>query len=957
MTDQPQSTQLPDQASEPPQVKLMDTELIAQSRLTNTRLRRWLLLVRLQLTRMKRRVRQAQWYRLLARTTATASSRLTGGKGWNTINLLKLAAGMLLIGVLTGMVGFFVLFAWYSRDLPQPGQVVRREGFSTRILDRSGQVLYDLYDQERRNPVTIDQIPVQLQQATIAIEDKDFYNHRGFDVLTVVRIPYNLVARNRIVGGSTLTQQLVKNVLLTSDRTISRKFKEFVLALQIERTFTKEEILEMYLNEAPYGGTAWGVGAAAEIYFNKTVAELSLVESAILAGLPQRPSAYSPFAGRTSQDGTLLWQLRTQGVLRRMLEDGFITQEEYNQSLIDLESISFASGDTQIKAPHFVFYVQDQLEELFGAEVLEQGGFEVTTTLDLELQEQAQQIVTEEIEQVRDLDISNGAAIAVDPRSGEILAMVGSADYFNDEIGGQFNVVVDGLRQPGSSIKPVTYLAMLQQGYTPASMLLDTPTVFATNDQVEPYEPNNYDGLFRGPVSMRDSLGSSLNITAVKGVALVGVETMLQTAYDMGFVTLEPTAENLRRLGLSVTLGGGEVHLLDTAVAYSSFANGGTRVEPVSILEVTDQDGRVLFEHRFGQGRQVMTEGEAFLINHMLSDNNARLLAFGANSLLNTGRPIAVKTGTTNDQRDNWTIGWSQELLVGTWVGNNDNSAMLRVASGITGASPIWRRIMFAGLERGYGTPEWEVPSSVEQVIVDSISGYPAHSDFPSRQEYVIKGTLPSLPDPIHTKLKLCRGENKLANDARILADDYDEKEFIVLQETDPVSQDGRNRWQEGVQQWLETQDDPRYNPPTDYCGEDDDFIVKMHEPDDEEEYDDKKVKVEVDAGDESGIEWIEIVVDGEVFDRVDGRSYDDEIELERGSYEIFARVKNRDGDIKESSSRRIGVDGADWDEPDPTPTPSPSSSPTPTPSPSSSPAPSPIPSPTPDDESEPEEE
>jgi len=865
------------------------------------------------------------------------------------IRLLRLGAIAGLVFVFLGMVSFFALFAWFSRDLPTPGQVVRREGFSTLFYDRNGEVLYDLFSDERREPVSLDEIPEPLKQATVAVEDKDFYRHSGFDMLTILRIPYNYVFRGRVVGGSTLTQQLVKNVLLTNERTLTRKFKEFVLALQIERTFTKDEILAMYLNEAPYGGTAWGVGAAADQYFGKDVQELTLAESIILAGLPQRPSAYSPTAGRTDEDGVPLWRLRAMGVLRRMLEDGYISDAQYEEVISAFDTMEFKSSAGDIESPHFVFYVRDQLEEMFGVEVVERGGLKVTTTLDAELQAEAQQIVAEEIEKVEDLNITNGAAMVVDPQTGEILSMVGSRDYFNSEIGGQFNVAVDGLRQPGSALKPITYLAMLERGFTPATMIADTPTQFATSDKDEnPYEPKNYDGKFHGPVNIRDSLGSSLNIPAVKALATVGVDAFLQQAYDMGFTTLEPTPENFKRFGLAVTLGGAEVTLKDAVTAYSAFANGGHRVEPVAILKVEDVDGRVIFEHRHVQGPSVMSEAGSFLINSILSDNNARLMAFGANSLLNLGPNVAVKTGTTNDQRDNWAIGWTQGALVGAWVGNNDNSPMTRVASGVSGASPIWRRIMMAAMDLGYESKAWELPQTVEQVELDSISGYPAHSDFPKRPDYAVKGTLPALPDLIHTKIKLCRGEDKLANEARIAVGDYDEREAIILKEDDPVSQDGRNRWQEGIDSWIAGQDDSRFKVPTEYCGESSAISVDLRHPENEKTYNETDVEIEVVSGSGDGIEKVEIMVNGSVRETVTNRQYKERLNLPAGRYEIYAVAYSRGGERAESRRVKIGTGGQDWKEPEPTPTPTPTPAPTPAPTLSPSPTPSPTPSLTP---------
>lgn len=824
------------------------------------------------------------------------------------------AAGAVLLIVL-----FFGAFAWYSRELPKPGEVVRRQGFSTKIYDRNGKLLYDLYDQERRTPIEIEQVPESLKQATVAVEDKEFYNHKGFDLLTIVRIPYNIVFKQRVVGGSTLTQQLVKNALLTNERSIERKFKELVLSMQIERNFTKEEILEMYLNEAPYGGTAWGVGTAAEVYFNKPVSELTPVESAILAGLPQRPSAYSPFTGKEDEDGTPLWQVRAKGVLRRMHEDGYLTDLAYEDALSQLDTIEFERAPVEINAPHFVFYVRDQLAEMYGEDVVETAGFKVTTSLDLELHTEAQNIVKEEVDKVEEsLHITNGAVVVIDPRTGEIISMVGSRDYANSEIGGQFNVVTDGLRQPGSAIKPVTYLALLQHGYTPASVLVDVPTTFQATENDKPYTPQNYDGNFRGPVSVRNSLGSSLNIPAVKALAIVGVDDFLNLAYGMGLQTLEPTKENMQRFGLAVTLGGAEVKMLDLASSYAAFANQGKKAEPVSILKVEDKEGRTIFEHRPVTGSQVITESEAYLISNILSDNNARTMAFGTNSLLNTGKPIAVKTGTTNDLRDNWAIGWSQEVLVATWVGNNDNSQMRAVASGVSGATPIWRRVILAALEHGYGAPEWSKPGDVEQLKVDSISGYPEHDEFPSKTEFVVNGTLPALPDPIHAMLKVCRGDSeKLATDADVLSGNYDEREFIVLKEDDPVSQDGTNRWQVGIDAWIAGQEDGRYKYPTEYCGDENEVSVVLREPQNRKTYDEENIKVKIESGAREGIERIELWVNGSKRETITERNYEGTINLPKGRYELYALAFSTSGEEAKSDTHKIGTGGLDWEEPE----------------------------------------
>lgn len=863
------------------------------------------------------------WNRKTTRTNPRVSSAQAA---LQRAKLIRLAALGGLISVVMGFFVFIAIFAWFSKDMPKPGEIVRREGFSTQIRDREGKVLYDLFSTERREPVQIDEISEYMRQATIAIEDKDFYKHQGFDPLTPIRIVYNYVFKGgRVVGGSTLTQQLVKNVLLTSERSLPRKFKEFVLSVQIERQFTKDEILTMYLNEIPYGGTAAGVQAASEVYFNKDAKDLNLVESAILAGLPQRPSAYSPYSGRTTDDGVPLWKWRALGVLRRMREDGYISDELEKASIAELDSVVFQKQSISIKAPHFVFYVEDKLNEMYGEEVVQSGGLKVTTTLDLALQEEAETIVREEIEKVKNFNISNGSVMVTDPQTGEILTMVGSVDYFSDTIDGEFNVAVNGLRQPGSSIKPVTYLAGLRKGYTPASMLIDVQTIFQPNDKIKAYEPRNYDGQYQGPVSFRDSLGNSLNTTSVKMLANVGVENMLSLAYEMGFPTLEPTKENLSRLGLAVTLGGGEVHLIDTVTAYSVFANGGYRVEPVAILKVEDAQGNVLFERPAVKGKKVIEPGEAFLMNHILSDNNARLRAFGPSSLLNMGKGIAVKTGTTNDQKDNWAIGWSQSTMVGAWVGNNDNTSMTRVASGITGASPIWQRIMKVAMEKGRAAPEWEKPENVEEVEVDAISGYPKHDDFPVKKELVIKGTLPSGPDPIHTKLKLCRGENKLASEIRVASGDFEEKEFIALRENDPVSEDGKNRWQEAINAWVSNKED-KFKPPTEYCdgGGSQDVFAKLNRPENEKSYANTNIEFDIEAVSVEGIKEVEIWVNGSKRETLTSRPYKTTIDLPAGRYEVYAKVRDNKNREAESNKVKIGTGGRDWKEATPSPTPTP---------------------------------
>jgi len=826
------------------------------------------------------------------------------------------------------LVVFFILsslflFAWYAKDLPQPDKVVRKEGFTTKIYDRNGKLLYDVFASQRRTLVDLKDVPQHLKNATVAIEDKRFYKHHGFDPRGILRAVYNVIIYRRLQGGSTLTQQLVKNVLLTSRRTLSRKVKEFILAVQIESKYSKDQILQMYLNEAPYGGTAWGVGAAAEVYFEKKVSDLNLVESAVLAGLPQRPSVYSPF----SSEDPKAYIGRTQHVLRRMREDGYITSEQEEEAKKQLEQIKFSSSSGIFKAPHFVMYVKKKLEEKYGQEVVEKGGLRVTTTLDLDLQEETQKIVAEEIAKVEEkYHITNGGAVVINPKSGEILAMVGSKNYDDPNYDGKFNVVL-ALRQPGSAIKPVTYVTAFKNGYSPATMIMDAPVTFIIPGQPD-YKPVNYDGKFHGPMQIRYALGNSINIPAVKMLAMVGLKEMLSTAYEMGITTLEPSSANLKRLGLSVTLGGGEVRLLELATAYSAFANGGFRVEPVSILKTTDRDGRVLEEYKSSLGRRVLREGEAFLISHILSDNSARLITFGErNALVVPGRTVAVKTGTTNDKKDNWTVGWTPQIMVGVWVGNNDNSPMKQLVSGVSGAAPIWRRIIQYAL-KDKPNIEFPVPEGIVTAEVDVVSGFRAHDGFPSRIEYFIKGTEPKENDPIHTKLKLCRGQEKLATFAQVARGDYEEKEYFVFKEDDPVSTDGVNRWQEGINQWLAGQTDLRYHPPTEYCGSEEEVAVRILKPQNEEQINSNDVEIEVEVIAANKIEKVEFYINDIFKDKLATRPYKITFHLADGTYKIKVKTSDEKGNQAEAEVK-IGVNVPwNWQ---PSPTPTPTLAPTPT--------------------------
>lgn len=816
-------------------------------------------------------------------------------------------------------MGTAAVFAWFSRDLPSPDRVVRREGFSTQILARNGESLYDVYSDVQREPVNFADVPQPLKQATVSVEDKNFYSHQGFDPLGMVRAVFNIAVRRQLQGGSTLTQQLVKNVLLTSERTLPRKIKEFVLAVQIEKKFTKDQILQMYLQEAPYGGATVGVEAASKAYFAKPVKDLNMVESAFLAGMPQAPSRYSPYSSINPQ----AYIGRTQHVLKRMREDGYLSRDQENETVKQIAGIKFNPQGQMLKAPHFVMYVKDLLVQQFGEAAIEGGGLKVTTTLDFPLQEKAQTIVAEEIDKVKNLHITNGAVLVENPNSGEILAMVGSKDFFADDIDGQVNVVLSK-RQPGSAIKPVTYAAAFRQGYTPAAMLVDAKTIFDSGDPDKPYQPENYDGKFHGPVQLRYALGSSLNLPSVKLLQLVGLKNMLSLANDMGLATLEPTAANMKRFGLSVTLGGGEVRLLDLVSAYGAFGNGGTKIDPVAVLKIENRDGKTIFEHHQTKGKQVLSPREAFLITHVLSDNAARLLTFGVNSLLNMGpRPVAVKTGTTNDKRDNWAVGWSKSVIVGAWVGNNDNSEMKQVASGVSGASPIWRRVMLEALN-SYPSENFAPPEGVVSREVDIISGYIAHDGWQSRTEYFIDGAVPDGPDPIHTKLTVCKNNGKLAGPVEIAKGDIEDREFIILKSPASLQETDQKRWQDGIDAWISTQSDSRYHPPAENCDAGGDLIVKAKSPSDKSRINNNDLDWEVEIISNKKPDKVEIFVNGQTRQIMTSPPWKSTLRLDNGTYTLKFKARVEGGQEAESGEIKIGVN-QEWNSSTtPTPTPRP---------------------------------
>lgn len=637
---------------------------------------------------------------------------------------------------------------------------------STRLLDRQGRIIYEIYESQRRTPISLSSLPKHLIDATLAAEDKDFYKHSGFSIRGISRALINTFFRRNLQGGSTITQQLVKNALLTPDRTVRRKVREFTLSVLVELFYKKDQILELYLNQVPYGGTAYGIEAAAQTYFGKSATTLSVAESALLAGLPQAPSYYSPFGSRPE-----LAKDRKNYVLKQMLDNRMISADGYASA--SAHNLVF-SPPPAIRAPHFSLWVKDLLVTKYGLRTVEQEGLTVTTTLDLDLQDFAQNTVATETAKLQKELVGNGAALVTIPKSGEILATIGSRDYFDTKNDGNVNVVL-AHRQPGSSIKPINYaLAFEHKLLTPGTLLNDKPTCFGIPDQKN-YCPDNYDNQFHGPTTVRFALGNSFNIPAVKTLTINGLADFVASSSAFGLTTFKDSKD----YGPSLTLGGGEVTMYDMATAYGVFANAGRRVDLNPILRVEDRSGKILESRNLKElskeevqkninyelitinskhyvsipppDTRVISPGTAFLISHILYDNGARSATFGTSSYLNVkGHPeVSVKTGTTNDKRDNWTLGYNPDLLTAVWVGNNDNTPLSRIASGVTGAAPIWNKIMTFAL-KDYKQNWPPQPADVVGTLICSLSGLkapdsPETPDCPRRYEYFLQGTIPSV--------------------------------------------------------------------------------------------------------------------------------------------------------------------------------------------------------------------
>jgi penicillin-binding protein 1C len=758
-------------------------------------------------------------------------------RGWGCA-LRGFIFALFILVILAIIGGSALLFSYYriARTLPSVNDLQARASQfeTTRILDRNGNLLYEILDPNagRRTYVTLDRISPALLAATIATEDKDFYSHPGFDPLAIMRALWeNYRTEGQGGGASTITQQLARALLLSPEeraqRTYSRKAREIILAAEITRRYSKDEILELYLNEIYYGNLAYGIEAAAETYFGKTANQLTLAEASFLAGLPQSPSVYDIY---TNREVTLI---RQQQVLVLMYElsqtDGCIKVSNSDVPICvdaaailnaanEMKTRTFNSPNINTRYPHWVNFVRSQLEQQYDAQTIYRSGFIIYTTLDPRLQDEAQRLVTEQVALLADKNARNGALVAIKPSTGEILAMVGSPDFNNDAISGQVNMADSPTRQPGSSIKPITYVAAFEKGWTPATLIWDVPSEFPPsgdpNDPREPYKPVNYDGRFHGPVTVRTALANSFNLPAVKTLNFIGIYDNPDTPEKEGMIAMAErlgiTSLTRADYGLSLTLGGGDVSLFEMTSAFSVFANGGRKVPPVAILKIVDFEGNVIYEYQPPEGEQVIRPEHAFLISSILSDNEARAPMFGRNSLLNLPFQVAAKTGTTNDFRDNWTMGYTPDLVTGVWVGNADYTPMVNT-TGLSGAAPIWSAFMqyAVPIVSNNAPASFSIPAGVTEKIICALSGTePSQWCRGGQRSEFFASDQPPLPrsQDLIREVKIDTWTGLIAGDA---CPDF-AREEMVLNVTDPWARkwlktgDGRD--------WLESHDMPR-NP------------------------------------------------------------------------------------------------------------------------------------------------
>lgn len=787
----------------------------------------------------------------------------------------------------TGLVGLglvFALFVWYAKDLPTPNKINSRiSAQSTQIFDRNGKLLYEVHGDKNRILAEWDEIPQDLKDATVAIEDKDFYKHGGFSIRGITRAFSGILSGDRSKGGgSTITQQFVKNAILTNEYSFTRKIKEVILAIEIEQMYKKDDILKMYLNEIPYGSNAYGAKVAAKTYFNKDLKDITLEEAAVLAALPQAPTYYSPYG--THKDALMA---RKELVLENMLNQKKISKEEYEAA--KTKAIVFSNNPYgSITAPHFVMWVREQLVDKYGEKAVNEGGLKVYTTLDMEKQIAAENSVATNIDKNKArYNANNGALVSMDPKTGQIMAMVGSRDFFDANIDGNVNVALME-RQPGSSFKPFAYAtAWKSDRWGPGSILYDLKTDFGGG-----YIPANYDGTFRGPVTMRKALQLSLNIPAVKSLYIAGMDEVLDTAHAMGITTLNDKSQ----YGLSLVLGAGEVKLIDMVSAYSVFANGGVKKDPTWVLKIEDSKGKVIEEYKEKPGKKVLDPQVAYMMSNVLSDDASRAEVFGAGGNLTlSGRPVAAKTGTTNDYKDAWTMGYTPSLVTGVWVGNNDNRPMTK-AGGSAAAAPIWHDYMMKALA-GSKVEQFQRPSGVKNVTIDAITGYKPTT---GKSVTDIFGSWYKLPEgPSNKEVRIDKVTGKLASDKCPIERTEIKRATAVTAEI-PSSDPSYSRWFAPIAAWAQSNGYPisAGGLPTEYSdceitGEDKPTVNITSPGENEQVNQSFKVSIAVDAP--AGVETVKISGGGQTASATgSGTSYTANFTLPKGVHTISVEVTDK---------------------------------------------------------------
>lgn len=785
------------------------------------------------------------------------------------------------LGILIG------LFGWYAKDLPTPNKINSRfAAQTTQIFDRNGKLLYEMHGDKNRILVDFNDIPVNVRNATVAVEDKNFYRHSGFSGTRILGAAfYNLLAGGKATqGGSTITQQFVKNAILSPEKSFSRKIKELIISIEIESMYKKDDILKMYLNEIPYGSNAYGVKVASKTYFNKELSDLTLEESAILAALPQAPTYYSPYGNH--KDALMS---RKDLILDLMAEQGYIKKEEAEEA--KKKPIAFSNNPYgSITAPHFVMYVKEQLVTKYGEKMANEGGLKVYTTLDLDKQKAAEEAVTAGTGKFTKYGASNAALVSVDPKTGQILAMVGSRDFFNQEIDGNVNVTTMA-RQPGSSFKPYAYATTWKKdGWGPGSTLYDFRTDFGGG-----YVPSNYDGRDHGVQSMRTALDGSLNIPAVKSLYIAGLDETLKTAHDMGITDLNDPAS----YGLSLVLGAGEVKPIDHAGAFGVFGNGGVKQDQSWYVKIEDGKGKTLDEYKQKPGKQVLDPQIAYLMSNVLSDNNARTYIFGSrNSLTLPDRPVAAKTGTTNDYKDAWTVGYTPQISTAVWVGNNDGKLMKKGADGSIIAAPIWQSYMKAATA-GMAVEQFNKPSGIKTVTIDAVTGRKVTSGTKQTRTDVFPSwyKVPEVYGQAQ-EVKIDKLSGKLATD-KCPPELVETKVFSPLTAEIPPNDPAFSRWNAPVQRWAQSQGystDMNAVPkePCDIHTGATAPTVDIVSPTEGQSLE-SPITVKISAGTPSGFGSLTVSVGGKTYTPVaKGSYYEVEITLPAGTYTLSATLKDK---------------------------------------------------------------